>query len=294
MRRWQPYWRAFLRHRFRAHAEGWLCVAVGLLTGYFVELYAHEPLWAVVPASFLAAFFVVAMMAAVAALLRFPWWFLAPLTAVSMVIEWGLRRLFKRPWRRTPLPRERLLSNPFALWQGRRLRRLRRQRSSRPPAAQVIPFPQVRYVPRGPSSPRAPTWSAEGLGIYVLEAFEGHWRFWIFSAPVWIMLWLWLVDGEMFVVALILAVLLWLIGSFALIIPLAAAILALVSALLVGAGLTPLQRYAEVHHLAEIRVAEAQIKTECTQTASAGKQPMHWVWPLLLGLWIGHAWGDDG
>lgn len=51
----------FLRHRFRVHAQGWLRVGVGLLTAHFVELYAHEPLWAVLPAAFLAAFFVVAL-----------------------------------------------------------------------------------------------------------------------------------------------------------------------------------------------------------------------------------------
>ncbi|TXF10350.1 hypothetical protein [Pelomicrobium methylotrophicum] len=62
-------------------------------------------MWAVLPAAFIAAFFVVAVMVAVGALLRFPWWFLAP--AVSMGFEWALRALAKRPWRRVRPPGER-------------------------------------------------------------------------------------------------------------------------------------------------------------------------------------------
>lgn len=117
---------------------------------------------------------------------------------------------------------------------------------------------------------------------------------WMFSAPLWIMLWLWLIEDQMFIVALILALILWLLGSFVLIIPIAAALLALVSAFLVGANLTPLQRQLAVHHFAEIRAAGAQNTATGTHKAPAGRQPPRWVWPLLLGLWIGHAWGDDG
>ncbi|MDF9392877.1 MULTISPECIES: hypothetical protein [Methylococcus] len=67
------------------------CASPSGLTGYYADLYAHEPLWAVLPASFIAAFFVVSVMVAGGAVLRFPWWFLAPMTLVSMACEGALR-----------------------------------------------------------------------------------------------------------------------------------------------------------------------------------------------------------
>lgn len=115
--------------------------------------------------------------------------------------------------------------------------------------------------------------------------------FWIFSAPVGITLWFWWVEDQMFVVALILGLLLWFLGSVALLIPIAAAILALVSAFFVGAGLTPLQRHAEVQHSIAARAAQAAAATPMPSAPQT--QRGNWVWSLLLGLWIGSAWGGD-
>ncbi len=147
-----------------------------------------------------------------------------------------------------------------------------------------------------PPPPRPPKWSAEGLGAYIGKVFEGHWWFWTYSAPLWITLWLWLIEDQRFIVALMLAVLLWFLGTVALLIPLAAAILALTSALFVGAGLTPLQRQVAVQHDIVERAARAQAATH-PATAPTPTRPapqrVHWIWPLLLGLWIGHAWGKD-
>ena len=114
---------AFLRHRYRAHMHGWLAILLGLLWGYYIDLHWHEPLWAVVPVAFVGAFFVVSVGVAVAALLRAPWWLFAPAVLVSMSFEWMVRKVARRPWRRRPQPHEPWLSNPFALWAGRRLRR---------------------------------------------------------------------------------------------------------------------------------------------------------------------------
>lgn len=125
---------AFLRHRYRAHVRGWLIAAVGVLTVAYVGTLPNEPWWLAWPASFLSALFVVSLGVLAAALLRLPWWLLAPWTLVSMAVEWTLRQLVHRPWQRRPQPRERWLGNPFAWWQRRRLRKLRR-RSQPPPAA---------------------------------------------------------------------------------------------------------------------------------------------------------------
>lgn len=289
---------AFLRHRYRAHVQGWLAILLGLLWGYYIDLYWHEPLWVVVPVAFIGAFFVVAVGVAVAALLRVPWWLLAPLTFVSMVCEWGWRRWLGRPWHRRPQPREPGLSNPFALWQRWRLLRLRRARARARVQAQVIAFPATRASrsppPAARQQPMRPSWSPQGLGSYVGEVFEQHWLFWMFTAPVAITLWFWLVEDQMFLVALILGVLLWLLGSVILVIPVAAALLALASSLIVGAGLTPLQRQAVVQHAVAERALRAQAWAASVElpTTSASRRGS-WIWPLLLGLWIGSAWGKD-
>ncbi len=91
---------AFLRHRYHGHVRGWLAIFVGWLWGYYIDQYAHEPLWAVLPAAYVGAFAVLAIGVAGAALLRFPWWFMAPLTFASMALEWALRKVLRRPWRR--------------------------------------------------------------------------------------------------------------------------------------------------------------------------------------------------
>ncbi|PJF46088.1 MAG: hypothetical protein CUN48_15585 [Candidatus Thermofonsia Clade 3 bacterium] len=141
MRQSQPYWRDFLRHRYRAHVQGWLVLAIGIVTLAYLDTMPQEPLWLALLASLLAAVFVVSVGVAAAALLRFPWWFLAPLATVSMAIEWGLRRLLNRPWRRRPQARSWALSNPFAWWQGRSLRKQREKRRSPTRLAPVIPLP---------------------------------------------------------------------------------------------------------------------------------------------------------
>lgn len=152
----EPSFAAFRRHRYRAHMQGWLLLSLGVATVAYVPTLPNEPLWLAVPVAFLAAVFVVAIGVLAAGLLRFPWWLLAPLTFVSMAIEWGLRKVWHRPWCRRPQPSERFLSNPFALWQRRRLRRLRRRRTSQRTGAEVIPLPHARLaapVPRVASPP---------------------------------------------------------------------------------------------------------------------------------------------
>lgn len=288
-------WRAFVRHRYHAHMQGWLAVAVGLLWGYYIDLYAHEPLWAVLPAAFLAAFFVVAVLVAVAAVLRFPWWGLAPLAFASMAIEWVLRRLLKRPWRRRPQPRERALSNPFALWQGWRMKRQRRARAASPvqapaPQAVVIPFPIATTSHRMRSRPACGEASWSGVGEYLAEAFESHWKFWVYSSPLWIGLWLWLIEDMPFWAAAIVAIVVSLIFSVLLVIPLLAALLALVSTLLFAAGMTPQQRIKAAATLRLVHAAEAE---RVAPTPTPAAQKSNWIWPLLIGLWIGQAWGDD-
>lgn len=289
--------RAFLRHRFRAHVQGWLAVAVGLLWGYYTDLYWHEPLWAVLPAAYLAAFFFVAMLVAVAAVLRFPWWLLAPLCLVSMACEWALRRLLRRPWVRSPQPRERFLSNPFALWQGWRARRKARRAKgvfpknpSRPSGAAVIPFPACSVSHAMRSQPTRAEVSWRGVGEYIAAAFEDHWKFWCYSSLLWIGLWLWLVENMSFVAALIVAFILTFIFTLLLVIPLSAALLALFSTLLFAAGMTPQQRLEAAASLRLAQAAQNEARAPAPQPAA---QKPHWIWPLLIGLWIGNAWGDD-
>lgn len=288
---------AFLRHRYRAHVQVWLMLGVAGLAGYYISLSPQEPLWLLVPVAFIVAFFVVSVWVATAALLRVAWWLLAPLTFLSMTAEWGWRRWRGRPWHRRPQPREPWLSNPFALWQRRRLRRLRRERVRAREQAQVIAFPATRAF-RSPlravrQPPARPSWSPQGLGGYIGEVFAQHWTFWLLTAPAWITLWFWVIEDQMFLVALILGVLLWLLGSVILVIPIAAGLLALVSSFLAGAGLTPLQRQAVVQHAA----AERALRRQAAAAVAAPTAPPHrrgsWVWPLLLGLWIGSAWGQD-
>lgn len=287
--------RAFLRHRYRAHVQGWLAVALGLLWGYYIDLYAHEPLWTVLPAAYIAAFFVIAVLVAVAALLRFPWWGLAPLCLVSLALEWALRRLLKRPWRRKPQPSERFLSNPFALWQGRKLRPRRKMRAARPiqapvSRAVVIPFPAAPVSHRMRARQARGVVSWRGVGEYLAEAFEGHWKFWLYSSPLWIGLWLWLIEDMPFWAAAIVAVVMWFIFSVVLVIPLLAALLALVSTLLFAASMTPQQRIEAVATLRRVKAAASE--TVVGAPVPVARQSS-WIWPLLIGLWIGHAWGDD-
>lgn len=287
-----PQWRAYLRHRFRAHAQGWLAVVVGLLWGYYTDLYWHEPLWAVLPAAYLAAFLVVAVGVAVAAVLRFPWWGLAPLCLVSMACEWAWRRLFKRPWVRSPQPLEHFLSNPFALWQGWRVKRQRRSRPrpSPPAAANVIPFPARGLSQRMRARPARAEASWEGAGEYIAEAFEGHWKFWFYSSPFWLWLWFWLVEDTGFWVSLIVAFVVALVFSLLLVIPLAAALLALISTLLFAASMTPQQRLEAAATLRLAHAAKAEALATAPQPAA---RKADWFWPLLIGLLIGNAWGDD-
>ncbi|TSE27812.1 hypothetical protein [Tepidimonas aquatica] len=286
---------AFLRHRYRAHVQGWLLASVGAITVAYVGTLPNEPPWLAWPASFLSALFVVSLVVALSALLRLPWWLWMPLTLASMAVEWALRQLLHRPWRRRPQPRERWLSNPFAWWQRRRLSRLRRPRKTGRPAASVIPFPRAA-VPKAQAreftrAPCQPAWSADGLFTYVVEAFGDHWTLWMISAPLWILLWLWLIADQTFLVALFLTLILSFVGNLLLVIPLAAAVLALATTLLVGAGMTPLARQAAVARWQAQRAMP--VHTAQAHTPPPPSQPIHWVWPLLLGLWIGQAWGKD-
>lgn len=280
-------WRAFVRHRYHAHMQGWLAVAVGLLWGYYIDLYAHEPLWAVLPAAFLAGFFVVAVLVAVAAVLRFPWWGLAPLAFASMAIEWVLRRLLKRPWRRRPQPRERALSNPFALWQGWRMKR---RRQARRRSRQQAPAPARTATPEKRLRRSRDPFAWAGVGEYMAEAFEGHWKFWGYTSPLWIGLWLWLIEDMSFWAAAIVAIVVSLIFSVLLVIPLLAALLALVSTLLFAAGMTPQQRIKAAATLRLVHAAEAERVAPAPTPAA---QKCNWLWPLLIGLWIGSSWGKD-
>lgn len=295
-------WRAFLRHRYQTHVQGWLAIAVGLLWGYYLDLYWHEPLWAMLPATFIAAFFVVAVLVAVAALLRFPWWGLAPFCLISMGFEWALRRLLRRPWQRRPQPREWAMSNPFALWQGWRLKTRRKwtrrkwgsadgsEEKAARMVATIIPFPARSMSHRMRTRPERPGGSWEGMGKYIAEAFVGHWKVWLYSSPLWIGLWLWLGEGMDWLAALIASLILTFLFSISLVIPLLTALLALLSTLLFAAGMTPQKRLQAAATLRLARSAEVAAAAPAPQPAAPKS---HWLWPLLIGPWIGHAWGDD-
>lgn len=278
---------AFLRHRLAAHARGWLAVGIGLLTGYYVDLYSHEPLPLVVPAAFVAAFFVVSLAVAGAAMLRFPWWFLAPLTLASMCCEWALRALLMRPWRRTPGRREWPISNPFALWQ--------RWRRKQPHTAR-----------RRPSMPSArPLINTDGLADYITEAYEGHWKFWFINTPFFAWGWLRLVEDLGFWLAGLIAGIGRVVFSLLLVVPILAALLALVSTLLVGLGMPPEERRRRAETLARERSTQTSAATPpAGQTLPEGPTVVvvppqrqvrwsDWLVPLAIGLWIGNAWGND-
>lgn len=290
-------WRAFLRHRFRAHVQGWLAIAVGLLWGYYLDLYWHEPLWLSLPTTYLAAFFVVALGVVIAAVLRFPWWLMAPLCFVSMAGEWALRWLSQRPWTRSPQPRERCLSNPFALWQGwrakrgpRRVRETSHGNPSRPQGAVVIPFPAGGTSHRMRTRLERPGSSWDSMGEYIAATFEGHWIFWVLSAPVWFWLWLWLVEDMGLWTALIAAMIAAFALTILLVIPLLAALLALLSTLLIAAGMTPRQRLEAAASLRPTQAAQTEALAAAPQPAA---QKPHWIWPLLIGIWIGDVLGND-
>lgn len=263
------------------------------------------------PAAWIAAFFVVSVLVAVAAQLRFPWWFLAPFTLVSMALEWVLRKLFHRPWRRAPQPTERALSNPFALWQGWRIRRRRHKRK-----AQAQHLLRKNRLPKArqawawqAASSRPPTdrWSADGLWDYVLEAMEGHLIFWLIALPVGAMLWFWLIEGHPFwvtaIVTLIFSLLLTLTG----VIPLFAALAAFLTSLLLGVAMTPSSRWAyvlprwqeAVQRMVQREAADAAAPLAAGQNTISSPpvtpvRKSNWLVPLAIGLWIGSTWGDDG
>lgn len=148
-------------------------------------------------------------------------------------------------------------------------------------------------------------WSADGLWDYALEAFGGHLKFWFFFMPVAATSWFWLVEGEPFWLAALVSLIFWLLLSLVGLVPLAAALVALLSSLLVGAGMTPSSRWAYVHRRwqeaaqrqAEQAAAQAAAVTDPQVTVTLlPPRPVRWpdwLLPLAIGLWISHVWGND-
>jgi hypothetical protein len=307
-------WKRFLRRRFAAHAEGWALAQIPLFFALYL-LHAGQPVdgWYAL-ASLLVSFWLVGIFVGLAALLRFPWWLLTPLCLLSMAVEGAVYARSDRPWPQEAIRRW-YLSNPVALWQAWTVRRQRRQRAIarrreherlqealRPqpvmasvqsgegraatqpkagerPSAKVLPFPQPIEC---------------SAFEYAEAVWEGHFLFW--NVLIMLIGWAWLVwaEGMGWLAAGVVEGVLWALGYLLLVLPIALGLLAGLSAWLVGAGLSPVERWRVVE---SIRAAEASEARTFASAPAATAQPRPassgWLVPLLLGLWIGSAWGDD-
>ena len=307
-------WARFLRRRFPVHAEGWVYAQVPLfLVLYLVD--AQQPLgWPFVLASLIAALWLVGVLVSLAALLRFPWWLLTPFCLISMAIEGAFDALFNRSlphWR----TKRWYLSNAVALWQGWRLNRrrkarahqrqkerdrlaavLRRQSATTPapidpapvqvevkadatkPAAKILPFPQPVEC---------------GVFEYAEAVWKSHFIFWYVAGFLGGWLWLASSDELGWLGAGFVMFVLWLLGSLVLILPLGFALLAALSALFIGAGMKPVERWRVVQQARAIEAVKAAATPASSAQTPVKRSSGDWVLPLALGLLIGSAWGKD-
>lgn len=296
----QPFpWRRFLRRRFPAHAEGWVYAQVPL---WWVVLLLDPAADATVDVFFALACLIVAAgvvgaLVGLAALLRFPWALLVPLCLASMGAEALWRRWAKRPWQRKPTPRRWYLSNLVALWQGwdrfirRRpwYRRLQRKLDALAPATQQPCRCQGLIV----SSRDQPGPTAFD---YACEQADSH--MWLWYGVGFVVLWVELtsVDAAGWLWGFVFAVLMYGLLFLTPLPFLAAAILGFFSAWLVGLGMSPQQReQARLRRAASLAARKPPPRhASVRRIPPIKRQPAsNWLLPLLVGLWIGSAWGDD-
>jgi xanthosine utilization system XapX-like protein len=236
------------------------------------------------------------------------------LCLLSMAVEGAFYASRGGPWPQKAIRRW-YLSTPVALWQAWTVRRQRRQRAiARRREHEHLqealrPQPVMASVQRGearaatqpnagerPSAKVLPaSQSMECTAFEYAEAvWEGHFLFW--NVVSMLTGWVWLVWAEDMggLAAGVVEGVLWALGSLLLVLPIALALLAGLSGWLVGAGLSPVERWRVVE---SIRAAEASKARTAAPAPAVKAQPRPassgWLVPLLLGLWIGSAWGDD-
>ncbi len=280
--------------------------------------YAEPPVdWLYALASGLAAILIVGALAGVAALLRFPWWLLVPFCLVSMAIEGAFDALFNRslPHRQT---KRWYLSNAVALWQGWSAKRRRKVRAYerkkerdrlaealRPqsaqataPSGQALVQPEARAAATRPTAKILPFPQPIECGVfeYAEAVWKNHFIFWYVAG--FLVGWLWLAWGDSllgWLAAGFVMFVLWLLGSLVLILPLGFGLLAALSALFIGAGMKPVERWRVVQRaraIEAVKVAATPVLPASAQTP-VKRGSGDWVFPLALGLLIGSAWGGD-
>ena len=290
----QADWRVFLRHRFPAHAKGWVYAQVGALTIYYLATLPHELDVVFFMASFVAALVVVGSLLGIATVLRFPWWGQLPFCLLSMAGEMALRHIYHRPWSRVTVRRERCIANPIAHWQYCKYVRHRKAPRQALLAAQEKRWEMTHRMQKSSTAS-----DSLGMGVfeYAFEKMESHVLFWYWAGFLGCWLWLWLADERGFVAALIIAFVLWLVGTVSFVLLIACGLMAFLSGLLLGAGRTPAERLAEVkagwalqsEELAHLVPPDSSQRQQAPQQRSS----RGWILPLVIGLWIGSAWGKD-
>lgn len=291
-------WRRFLRRRFPIHAESWVYAQVPL---WWAALIMDAPPTAEVDALYAIVAFVVAAglvgaLAGLAVLLRFPWWLLVPFCLLSMGVEGLWRKLAHRPWQRKPVPRRWYFSNAVALWQGWGLKNRRWQRRlSRQTTACFARFHAAvastwRRLdrPRPANVVRLPPPPDSGLMDYVFTVLGAHVGFWY--AVSFVGAWIYFAANERldWLLAFIVTMVLFIAGTVFPVLPLVLGAVALLSALIVGLALSPIERAQRVRLMQPPPTEGGEYTPKTTQRAP------NWLLPLALGLWIGSAWGDDG
>jgi hypothetical protein len=299
-------WRAFQRRCFADHAEAWMLAQVPLWWWALLDDVATKSAVDVslVIASGVAAVVLASWVALAAALLRLPWWLLWPLCWLSMGVEWWLRCWTGRPWLRTRVRERWYLSNPVPLWQRlwlrwrrslrRAARRMRpiasawqrwRARLGRPTRRR--PLPTYRLDDIGPS---AWDYASDFVSVYAFSWWcVGFVVLWVGLAIETSLDWLF---------ALLVTIALFALGSAILVVPLACMLLGFVTALWVGAFLSPAAREAA------IRRAYRGVPPTVPPfgTADVGLAPVHatqpksstpWWVVLALGMILGSAMADD-
>lgn len=293
-------WRRFFRRRFPAHAEGWV--------------YAQVPLWWLAllldpaPGATVDAFYavvalpvalgIVGALVLLAALLRFPWVVLLPFCVLSMTVEaWWHRRSGSQRRDSAPLRLRWYLANPVAWWQRWWLKRVRRALRTRgqhsAAAARATPsMPRFRVGPR--PAPDIPGPSALD---YAFDHFEPYMMCWYGLGFLGV--WTYVASSDSFgwPGGLFIALLLYGLASVTYVALIPCLILGLLSAWVVGLGLSPQQREAARPRYGASDVSGAAPPPDPVVPSVAPparpRPATSWLLPLALGLWIGSTWGDD-
>ncbi|WP_303783510.1 hypothetical protein [Azovibrio restrictus] len=288
-------WRRFLRRRFPAHAEGWVYAQIPL---WWLALLLDPAPGATVDALYavLALPVAVGMVGALvllAALLRFPWWLLLPLCLASMGAEALWRKLARRPWRPEAVRCRWYLSNAVAVWQYWELKNRRWQRRlSRHTAKSFASFRAATALhrparPRPANVLRLPPPPDSGLMDYISTVLGAHALFWF--AVSFVGAWVYFAADEQldWLLAFIMATILFIAGSVFLVLPVVLGTVAFVSALIVGLMRSPIERARTV------RALQPPTPKAVEHDQSPAKQSSNWLLPLALGLLIGSAWGTE-